>query len=116
MLAWGELYSHGVAAAAQQCRGVLRFAGDSLEAALQPALGELGFHASIETGAHCGLFEREGATLVASGTPGDAPGRQSFALGGHDASSLAQVLSTLATRSSIEIDIQGWSPPLPGDG
>lgn len=114
MLAWGELYSYGVAAAAQQCRGVLRYTGESLAAALQPALGELGFSEPIETGAYCGLFERAGLALVASGTPGDPPGRQNFALGGHDASSLAQVLGTLATRSSVEIDIGSWNPPLPG--
>src|SRR5688572_17626059 len=48
MLAWGELYTHGVAAAAQQCRGVLRYSGGSLAAALQPALGELGFQEPLE--------------------------------------------------------------------
>jgi hypothetical protein len=116
MLAWGELYAQRVAAAPQQCRGVLRFTGASLGVTLEPALAELGFEAPLETGRFCGLFERQDAALVASGTPGDPPGRQSFALGGHDAASLAQVLSTLATRADVEIDIAAWAPPLPGNG
>lgn len=116
MLAWGELYAQRVATAPQQCRGVLRYSGGSLGALLQPALDELGFDTPLEAGAYCGLFERRDATLVASGTPGDPPGRQSFALGGHDAASLARVLTTLATRSAVQIDIATWSPPLPGNG
>lgn len=116
MLAWGELYAQRVAAASQQCRGVLRFEGQSLEAALEPALAELGFDTPLETGAYCGLFEREDVALVASGTPREPLGRQSFALGGRDAVSLAQVLHTLATRSAVAIDIVAWAPPLSGNG
>lgn len=116
MLAWGELYGQRVAKAPQQCRGTLRAPGHDLQGPLQSVLRGLGFATPIETGAFCSLFERGDATLVGSGNPDDAPGTQSFSLGGRDAGALGQILSVVANGSGLDVTLSGWDPPLPSHG
>jgi hypothetical protein len=116
MLAWGELWAARVEKAAQSCRGSLRAVSGDPYAALEPILRRLGFDTPIATGAFCGLYERADATLIGSGAPSDAPGTQSFALGGTDAATLGQLLSAIADDSTVEITLSGWNPPLPRDG
>jgi hypothetical protein len=76
----------------------------------------LGFAVPIETGAYSGLYEREDAALICSGTPNDPPVVQAFGLGGRDAVTLAQILSEVAGELTVEIKPSAWKPPLPGDG
>jgi hypothetical protein len=116
MLAWGELWTARVEKAAQSCRGRLRATSGDLYPALDPILRRLGFDAPIETGAFCGLYERSDATLIGSGTPSEAPGTQSFALGGHDPATLARLLSAISDESAVEITLSSWTPPLRNAG
>jgi hypothetical protein len=113
MLAWGELWAQRVERAPQQCRGTLRAAG-AVYPALTAALSRLGFTAPISTGDFCGLYERADATLVCSGTPGDASAPQAFGLGGRDAATLGQLLGELTPEAGVEVTLSAWSPPLPG--
>jgi hypothetical protein len=115
MLAWGELWTQRVERAPQQCTGTLR-AGANVLAQLEPVMRRLGFEQPIETGAYAGLYEREDAALVCSGTPNDPPVVQTFGLGGRDAVTLAQILSELASELTVEVKPSAWKPPLPGDG
>jgi hypothetical protein len=115
MLAWGELWTRRVEPAPQQCRGTLR-GGADLQARLEPVLRRLGFDVPIETGPSCGLYEREDAVFLCTGTPHDTPGKQTFGLGGRDAPRLAQILGEIASESSIDVSLSGWTPPLPAAG
>jgi hypothetical protein len=115
MLAWGELWSQRVEPALQQCGGTLRGSAD-LQARLEAVMRRLGFDVPIETGVYAGLYERKDAALICSGTPSDPPGAQSFALGGRDAVTLAQILSEMASVLTVEVKPSAWKPPLPGDG
>jgi hypothetical protein len=115
MLAWGELWTQRVESAPQQCRGTLR-AGADLQARLGPVMRRLGFDVPIETGPSCGLYEREDAVLLCTGTPHDTPGKQTFGLGGRDAATLAQILSEATGESSIDVSLSAWIPPLSATG
>jgi len=115
MLAWGELWTQRVERAPQQCGGRLR-ANDEVQARLGPVMRRLGFAVPIETGSYCGLYEREDAALICSGTPNDPLVTQAFGLGGRDAVTLAQILSEVAGELTLEIKPSAWKPPLPGDG
>lgn len=114
MLAWGELWTQRVERAPQQCTGTLRADGDLL-VRLEPLLRRLGFQQPIETGSYTGLYEREDAALVCSGTPNDPPVTQSFGLGGRDAVTLTQILSEVAGELTVQVKPSAWKPPLPGD-
>ena len=113
MLAWGELWAHRVEHAAQQCRGALHAPGGDLQGRLAALLGPLGFHAPVETGAFCGLYERADVVLLCSGPPDGEPNTQPFSLGGADTGRLALVLSSIAGDGSIEVTPSAWLPPLP---
>jgi len=115
MLAWGELWSQRIERAPQQCAGTLR-ASVEVQARLEPMMRRLGFEVPIETGSYCGLYEREDAALICTGTPNDPPVSQTFGLGGRDAVTLAQILSEVASELTVEIKPSAWKPPLPGDG
>lgn len=113
MLAWGELWAQRVEHAPQHCRGRLRCAAGAVLSELAPRLHALGFEAPIQTGEHCGLFEREDATLICTGTPGDAPSSQAFCLGGQSASALGQLLDAITRGAALELTLTAWSPALP---
>jgi hypothetical protein len=115
MLAWGELWAQRVEQAPQHCRGTLR-GGADLQARLAPVMQRLGFEVAIETGPLCGLYEREDAALICTGTPNDTSGTQAFGLGGHTAPALAQILSEVTADSSVQLNLSAWVPPLPAHG
>lgn len=113
MLAWGELWAQRVERAPQHCRGRLRCEAGALLGELAPRLHGLGFEAPIATGEHCGLFEREDATLLCTGSPDEAPSSQTFCLGGRSASALGQLLGDITRAAALELTLSAWSPPLP---
>jgi hypothetical protein len=116
MLAWGELWTQRIQNAPQRSSGTFSAPNGSLYAELTPLLEQLGFDAPIATGEFCGLYERQDATLICSGTPGDLPYRQAFHLGGRDSATLGQILSAIASEPKLGVLLSGWTPPLPDAG
>jgi hypothetical protein len=115
MLAWGELWTQRVESAPQRCQGRLRDAAGAPYPQLEAVMRRLGFAPPIETGAFCGLYERSDAALISSGTPGDRAASHAFSLAGHDAAALGTILGAIASESTLEVTLSGWSPPLPRD-
>jgi hypothetical protein len=105
MLAWGELWSQRVEKAKVRYRGTLRLNQGSLTERVGAVLQRSGFAQPIATGEHCGLYERAGAVLISSGTPGETAMQHNFALGADRADEGAEVLRALEQEVSVEVGL-----------
>lgn len=113
MLAWGALLKFRVNKMPQQCEGVLSSDDPDILSHLDPLMSSLGFTKPISTGPRCGLYERHDAILICSRTPGEELiGNQAFTLGGRDAGVLRKILGRLTTESSLEVEVDEWTPAL----
>lgn len=113
MLAHRALLSFVIDAMPQRCRVLLKGNDPDLFAQLDSVLEKLGFTRPIPTGACCGLYEGRDAAIACSKTPRDDP--QSFmfvTLGGRDSGTLRRVLGTIATESSLAVEVREWAPAL----
>lgn len=114
MLAWGALLKFRVNKMPRRCEGILSSDDPDLLSSLAPLMSSLGFTEPIPTGPCCGLYERHDAVIVCKRTPREElTGIQTFSLGGRDAGVLRKILGSIATGSSIEVEVDEWTPALP---
>ncbi|NOJ54417.1 hypothetical protein HK404_17555 [Myxococcus xanthus] len=113
MLAWGALLKFRVNTMPQRCEGMLSCDDPDLLSQLDPVMFSLGFTKPITTGPRCGLYERNDAVLICERTPREELlGNQAFTLGGRDAGVLRRLLGRLTTESSLEVEVDEWTPAL----
>jgi hypothetical protein len=113
MLAWGALLKFSVNRMPQRCEGMLSCDDPDLLSHLDPLMSSQGFTKPISTGPRCGLYERHDAVLICERTPREELlGNQAFTLGGRDAGALRKVLGRLTTESSLEVEVDEWTPEL----
>ncbi|GEL75633.1 hypothetical protein MVI01_74170 [Myxococcus virescens] len=113
MLAWGALLKFRVNTMPQRCEGMLSCDDPDLLSQLDPVMFSLGFTKPITTGPRCGLYERNDAVLICERTPREELlGNQAFTLGGRDAGVLRKLLGRLTTESSLEAEVDEWTPAL----
>ncbi|QSQ18416.1 hypothetical protein JY572_26325 [Myxococcus landrumensis] len=113
MLAWGALLRFRVNKMPQKCEGILSSDDPDLLSHLDPLMSSLGFIKPIPTGPRCGLYERHDAVMICKRTPREELlGHQAFRLGGRDAGVLRKILGRMATESSLEVEVDEWTPAL----
>ena len=113
MLAWGAFSSYRVGKMPQRCKGILTCDHPDVLSLLDPLMINLGFRKPIPTGPFCGLYERRDTAMICSSTPRNEPeGIQAFSLGGTDAGTLRRILGSIATESSLEVEVNEWTPAL----
>jgi hypothetical protein len=113
MLAWSALSRFRLDKMPQRCGGT--FSGDEpgILSLVEPVMSSLGFKQSISTGPHCGLYERADAAMICKGMPRRRPDRvRSFELGGSDAGALRKILGEIAAVSSLQVEVDEWTPAL----
>jgi hypothetical protein len=110
MLAWNAFFRFRVGGLPQQCEGT--FLGEHpILSHLGPLMSSLGFTTPIATGTFCGLYERLDAAMYCNSTPREE-GILSFTLGGSNAGTLRKILGEIATKSSLEVEVDEWTPAL----
>ena len=113
-LAWGLVLIHRVMSHPQRCEGSLTNDGGTVFEHLDQLMHRFGFTTPIDTGAFCGVYERDDAAMTCMSAVKDSNlGLQFFRLGGPDAGSIRRILGEIATATPLEVRITGWSPPLP---
>lgn len=113
-MAWTALIKLRVNTSAQWCRGRLKDHGGDVAGQLGPVLADIGFTSPIPTGPYCGVYERADAALACKVEAEAANGDLLiFNLGGPDSGVLRRILGEIATKTSIEVTISKWAPPLP---
>lgn len=113
MLAWGALLKFRVNTLPQRCEGILSTDEPDLLSRLEPLMSGLGFTQPIPTGPYCGLYEREDVVLLCTRTPREELiGNQPFTLGGRNAGVLRKLLGSIASESSLEVEVDEWTPAL----
>lgn len=113
MIAWGKFRSFRLRPLAQRCEGVIEFDRPGALARLTSAMADIGFAEPIPTGAFCKIFDRSDAGMACMNMPEEEADFILFELGGKDAVTLRMILARIATRSSLSIEVESWSPPLP---
>ncbi|AEI68528.1 hypothetical protein LILAB_33235 [Corallococcus macrosporus] len=113
MLAWGALLKFRVNTMPQRCEGMLSCDEPDLLSHLDQVMVSQGFTKPMTTGPRCGLYERNDVVLICERTPRDELlGNQAFTLGGRDAGALRRLLGKLSTESSLEVEVDEWTPAL----
>ena len=117
LIAWSVLLHTRINPAPQRCRGRLAESGGDVYGALTRVLGELGFSLPVACGPYCLAAEHESAALACK-VEAEEQYRDLliFDLGGHDEGQLRRILGEIATRSSVEVTVTEWKPPLGGTG
>lgn len=101
---------------AQQCQGWFKDSEGDVAGKLAPLLGSLGFTCPIATGSFCGIYDRADTAMSCGIRPKpENTDMLVFELGGGDAATLRHLLGMIATQTSIEINIDEWTPPLSDD-
>jgi hypothetical protein len=113
-LAWSAFAAHRLQRLPKRCVGLLTASGSGgVLAQLAPVMSALGFDQPIETGAFCGIFDRNDAAMVCTISPEEPPlDFIVFRLGGASEGALRQLLGTIVTEPELSIEVQSWDPPL----
>lgn len=105
------LMQFAVSTAPQRCFGAFVAPSDDAGERLDAAMDELGFTTPVPTGAFCGLYEREGMTMIAKATiKPDNEGIRVFNVGGPSVAAIRRLLGEIATATSFEVDADRWTP------
>ncbi|MFL5353212.1 SMI1/KNR4 family protein [Archangium sp.] len=113
MLAWGAILKFRVNKMPQKCEGILSSDDPDLLSRLEPLMSSLGFTKPISTGSCCGLYERYDVVMICKRSPREElVGIQAFRLGGRDAGVLRKILGRITTESSLEVEVDEWTPAL----
>jgi len=112
MLVWGLFSTERVTESPRWCAGIIADEEGEVVAKLAPVMERLGFTQPIVTGPYCGIFEREGVTLITEAELGDPPLRHGFELGGPDTTTLRHILGAMADQAALRVKVDEWTPPL----
>ncbi len=113
MLAWSALSRFRLGKLPQRCGGTFTSDEENVLPLIAPVMSSLGFNQPISTGPQCGLYDREDATMICKGMPRRRLDKvRSFGLGGSDAGSIRKILGEIATKTSLQVKVSEWTPPL----
>jgi hypothetical protein len=114
MIAWGKFNVFRIKKLPQYCYGSFRGESGKVVTELSPLVETLGFIKPVSLrGPNCAIYERDDAALSVSATPRVPPDDLFFfRFGAMDAGIIRRLLGTIADRSSLEIKIKEWTPPL----
>lgn len=113
MLSWSALFRFQFEQMSQKCEGTLYREDSEPLSLLAPVLSSLGFTQPITTGRYCGLYERADALMLCGGTPREnLEDVRTFRLGGSNAGALRRILGEVAKESSLEVEVNTWTPAL----
>lgn len=113
MLAWGALFRFRFSKMPQKCEGTFCEDHPDLLSLVDPVMSSLGFTKPISTGPFCGLYERPDAVMLCQGTPRQGfDNVRTFMFGGSNAGALRKMLGKLATETSLEVEVNEWTPAL----
>lgn len=113
MLALKALLNFKVRAMPFRCEGSFKSDGSDVRVHLDRAIDLLGFERPVPTGSFCGVFDRPDAAMICSITPRSTPeSTLFFELAGEDPGTLRKILGVVATQAQLEVQIDGWDPPV----
>lgn len=113
MLAWSALSRFRLKKMPQRCGGTLSGDQPDILSLVEPVMSSLGFKQPISTGPFCGLYERADAAMICKGMPRHGfDEARSFSLGGSDAGVLRKLLGEIAAASSLNVEVDEWTPAL----
>lgn len=96
----------------QLCSGDFNHPSGRLLDEIEPVLKDLGFETYHRTGPRCGLYAREDVALQCSIVPTKEPQPYMFFTFGGDEMSIRHVLGVIGTKTTVEINVERWDPPL----
>jgi hypothetical protein len=74
----------------------------------------LGFSKPVTTGPKSALYDHEGAAMSVISSPEEVSSRYHFFdFGGSNVGELRRILGLIADKTSFEVQIGEWKPPLP---
>ncbi|MCY0991085.1 SMI1/KNR4 family protein [Nannocystis sp. ILAH1] len=114
MISFGNFLQFRLPRTAQRCDGWLEVSGGkTVSTELAPVLTARGFSEPVATGPYVGIFDRDDAALVCkTRNPANPLGVEHFTLGGPSVAALRRILGEVTIRSSIEVKVHSWRPPV----
>lgn len=112
MIAWGEVYDHGVRTHPQRCVGMFKDSGGHVRSHLDPVMRSLGFEMPVAAGPRCAIYLRSDAAMVTRASLDNEPRRHVFRLGAADQGRIRRILGEVTSETSLELVIDEWDPPL----
>lgn len=110
-IAWSCFTRFKSAQFPRHCTGTFNDDSKNILAKLNSIANELGISESLPAGSFCGLYERDGLAMDCTVSPrgGEKKSYMFFELAANDEATIRALLGTIATETSIEVEIREWS-------
>jgi hypothetical protein len=112
MLSWVKFSTWRVEKLPQFCEGSFSGSPDVAKQ-LDSVMSRLGFTSPIPSSPCFAVYDRSDAAMSMTATPRDPPSKYYFfGLGGNNQGELRRILGTVATETSLKVEVETWRPPL----